>query len=729
MNTSAHQAPLVHLRRGGVSFVLELAWPVPRVVHWGSDLGNLGVDALEGLRLTSIPSVTHSSTDLPRHLSIVPTEADAWSGTPGIEGWLSPSGRAALRFELKDVAVADEHSVSVRLEEREARLELQLDYAMDDSGVLSVGGELAFRADAEDHRQLDLSGVTVLLPLPERASELVDFTGKWSRERSPQRRSIQHGTILHQSRRGRPSLDSPYLYLAGTKGFDFRHGEIWAAHVAWSGNQRYLVEQLPEGAGAFRSVLGGGELLLPGEVVVRKDVGYRIPTVFFAWSDEGMDGIAARFHTLLRSRPNHPASPRPLVLNTWEAVYFDHDLPKLLELVDRAAEVGVERVVLDDGWFLGRRHDRTGLGDWFVDPSVWPDGLAPFVERVRRHGMQFGLWFEPEMVNLTSRIAIDHPEWILAPSAGAGPAMRHQHVLNLAHQDAWEYLLDRLDRLVSEYTIDYIKWDHNRELHEASRRDAGDRAGVHAQTEALYALLDELKRLHPLLEIESCASGGGRVDLGILSRTDRVWASDCNDPVERQQIQRWTAQLIPLELIGAHVGDAQSHTTKRTTDLSFRLATALFGHSGIEEDLTSLAADELAALQSWASLYRELRPLLHSGRLVRGDLVDDQALLTGVVSQDMAHAVFSWARLGTSADTQSGRVPLPGLDPLARYRVTVRTEIGAPVLHEAAPEWFAAAQAGGVLLDGSVLARAGIPLPTLQPQQAILLELIAEAAK
>ena len=357
-------------------------------------------------------------------------------------------------------------------------------------------------------------------------------------------------------------------------------------HVGWSGNQRYVTERLPEGAGVHRGTLGGGELLLPGEIVLGPGQEYQAPTVYYAWSGEGLDGIAGAFHAMLRDRAAHPARPRPLLVNTWEAVYFDHDVTRLLSLIDQAASVGAERVVLDDGWFEGRRDDSNGLGDWFVDKDVWPEGLWPIVNRARSHGMQFGLWFEPEMVNLGSRIIGEHPEWLLAPTRGAGPAIRNQHVLNIAHPAAWDYVFGRIDELVGEYSIDYIKWDHNRELHEAARRDANDRPGVNAQTRALYRMLDALKSRHPSLEIESCASGGGRIDLGILARTDRVWASDCNDPVERQQIQRWTAQLIPPELIGAHVASARSHTTNRTTSLSFRLITSLFGHAGIEEDLT-----------------------------------------------------------------------------------------------------------------------------------------------
>ncbi|MFJ8896547.1 alpha-galactosidase [Leifsonia sp. NPDC102414] len=718
MNTTN---PIITLRGGGTALIVELAHPRPRIIHWGADLGDLGASDLDALVTSADPSATHNSTDEPRDLTILPTEADAWSGTPAIEGVVrdgSPYARFVLASHRFDEAAGE---LDVTLRDERNGLVATVRYRLDRFGVLDVGTTVANESD--DETVYDVGAVTALLPLPDRATEYLDFTGKWSRERSPQRGAIDLGTRLRESRRGRSSLDSPYLLIAGTHGFDFRNGEVWAVHAGWSGNQRYLVEQLPEGAGVFRSILGAGELLLPGEVGLRPGECYQAPEVSFIWSNAGLDGLSGALHRKLRARDTHPRSPRPLTLNTWEAVYFDHDLATLERLVDAASRVGVERIVLDDGWFAGRRNDTNGLGDWIVDTEVWPDGLWPLVNAVREKGMQFGLWFEPEMVNLGSRLAQEHPDWILAPSDGVGTAIRHQYVLNLAHPDAWEHILGRIDALVAEYGIDYIKWDHNRELHEAALRNDRDRAGVHEQTLALYRMLDELKRRHPALEIESCASGGGRVDLGILARTDRVWASDCNDPVERQNIQRWTAQLIPLELIGSHVGAEESHTTHRVTALSFRLATALFGHAGIETDLTRLSREELDTVTAFAALYKELRPLLHSGDLVRGDLADQESVLTGVVSTDRSEAVFSWARLGTSAPAQSGRVRLPGLDPDRGYRIRVRDEIGRTSLHENPPAWLVQAAGDGFSVSGRVAGGAGLPLPTLDAQQAILIHL------
>jgi alpha-galactosidase len=719
-------ARIVALRAAGTSFVVELSEPVPRVLHWGADLGDLSEEAAAALVLTADSAILNNAIDIPRRFTVWPTEADGWHGTPAHQGHLA-GGAAAPRPVLSGVAVREDPEgggeLTLDLADASAGLDLSLTYALDPSGVLAVGSAVTRRAGRDDDpAPYDLAHVSTLLPVPHRATEILDFTGKWSRERSPQRRPLNNGGHVREVRRGKPGLDSPYLLTVGETGFGFGAGEVWAVHVAWSGDQRYLVERLPEGAGTHASVLGGGELLRAGEIRLAPGETYRSPVCHFAWSGAGLDGLADRFHSLLRARRTHPRRPRPVILNSWEAVYFDHDLDRLLGLASRAAEVGVERFVLDDGWFTGRRSDHAGLGDWAVDPVVWPDGLAPLVEHVRSLGMEFGLWVEPEMVNLDSDLAREHPDWVLGPAAGVGPSSRHQHVLDLANPDVWSYLLNALDGLVAKYDIAYLKWDHNRELHEAVH-GPGDRPTAHGQVTALYRLLDTLKERHPHLEIESCASGGGRVDLGILSRTDRVWASDCNDPVERQEIQRWTGQLLPPELVGSHIGPSPAHTTDRRTSDAFRLTTALFGHPGIEQDITKCSPEELARLTAWTALYRELRPLLHGGRTVRADLDGDATLLHGVVAHDGTSALYCWARVATSPEGQSGRVRLPGLAADASYEVRVRTDLGLPSLHQTSgPAWFEKAVEGWLPLPGAVLAVTGVPMPTLNPEHALLIE-------
>jgi alpha-galactosidase len=728
---------LAVLRSAGSSLVLDISGPLlPRVLHWGADVGQLGVADAPGVLAAWDAAVPRSALDESWPLTLVPSEAEGWSGTPGFAGhragadtmprWTQTGGCAVTHAD------AGGGEIVVEAADPGAGLGLRLTVRLDPFGVLTWRSEVTNTGSST----YDLAALRALLPLPPQAQEVLDLTGRWCRERSPQRHLLGQGTHQRSSRRGRTGHDATLLLFAGTPGFTMRGGEVWAVHVAWSGDHEHLVERLPEGAGGHAGVLGGGELLRAGEVRLAAGETYDAPEVNFAWSGDGLDGISARVHRHVRARPSHPRSPRPLVLNTWEAVYFDHDLTRMKALADTAASVGVERFVIDDGWFRHRRDDSAGLGDWYVDEGVWPQGLHPIVDHVHGLGLQLGLWFEPEMVNLDSDLARAHPDWLLdVGAAGAegwrAPEWRQQHVLDLAQPDASAYLLERIDRLVGEYAIDFIKWDHNRDLHLAQHLQDGRRVpGVHGQTRAAYALLDELRRRHPGLEIESCASGGARVDLGILARTDRIWASDTNDAIERQQIQRWTGSLVPPELVGSHVGPPRSHTTGRVLDLPFRLATALFAHAGLEWDITTCSPEELAQIRDWAGLYRELRPLLHTGTVVRADHTDDGTLLHGVVAQDGRSAVYCLARLSTSPAAAPGRIALPGLDPALSYDVRVRTEVSSladgPISAHTRglPRW-----AGGepVRVPGAVLGGPGLAMPILDPAQALVLHLTPPA--
>jgi alpha-galactosidase len=482
-------------------------------------------------------------------------------------------------------------------------------------------------------------------------------------------------------------------------------------HLAWSGNQVLCAERSVTGWRLLR----GGERLLPGEIRLGRDEEYVSPWLVGSWGD-GLDAMSGRIHHAVRARPQHPATPRPVLLNTWEAVYFDHDLPRLLELADRAAEVGIERFVLDDGWFRNRRDDRAGLGDWYVDDQVWPDGLHPLVERVHRLGMEFGLWFEPEMVNLDSDLARAHPEWLFGTDHGPGLPSRHQHVLDLGHPQAYAYLLERISSLVGEYRIGYLKWDHNRPLLDAGHQPTGV-PGAHRQTVATYRLMAELKDRHPGLEIESCAGGGARVDLGVAEHTDRFWVSDCIDAHERQRMVRWTGMILPPELMGTHVGSGADHTTQRVHGLGFRAGTAIWGHLGVEWDLTRASAAERAELAGWIAFHRRVRGLLHSGDVVHADLGNPALLLEGVVAQDRGEALYRLAALEHTLTWPPGRVTLPGLDPDRRYLVTAQPPGDTAATGQHAPRWGEQ----GVTLTGRFLAEVGIQAPLLSVDHLVLL--------
>ncbi|WP_193104965.1 alpha-galactosidase [Brachybacterium sp. FME24] len=723
----------IHLTAPAVSVVLDVTdGRLPAITHWGAPLGVLGANGLDAMCEAAVEPVPHNAVDTPVRIGIIAQQSDGWIGRPGLSGartdgsgWVSRLVTRSITVDGQDLTAPHREIgsglVRFDLADEELGLAVALEVELLPSGLLRLRATLTNLA----RTPFALDELTLSVPVPGDADELLDFAGRWAKERTPQRSTFGVGTHLRENRRGRTGADSAHVLHAGRAGFGFRHGEVWAVHTAFSGNHRHLAEQTSTGA----RLLGGGELLLPGELVLDAGEDYAGPWLYASYG-EGLDAVASRFHRHLRSREHHVSRDRPVTLNVWEAVYFDHDLDRLTDLADRAATLGVERFVLDDGWFGSRRDDTSGLGDWVVSRDVWPDGLGPLVDHVRALGMEFGLWFEPEMVNEDSDVARAHPDWIMAPDPGRIPLeSRQQQVLNLSIPEAYAHVHGQMTDVLSAYDIGYLKWDHNRDLLEAATRRTG-RAAVHAQTLATYRLLDELKAAHPGLEIESCSSGGARVDLEILERTDRVWVSDCIDPLDRQQMNRWTAQLIPLELMGSHVASGRSHTTGRLHTLDFRAASALFGHLGIEWDLAQASDAELAELRTWIELYKDRRGLLFSGDLVRADRGDSPLWLHGVVSDRRDRALYTLAAMGRSDRSQHDRLRFPGLDPEATYRI-LPLATGARVSSLVPPRWMQlareAAAEGGLLVPGAVLSISGITAPLLDPEQALLIDIVQVA--
>ncbi|MFT3860231.1 alpha-galactosidase [Micropruina sp.] len=711
----------VLLRSGGVALLLDLTdGLLPAVLHWGADLGDLGADDAATLARSGVRPVLPNGVDEPVRLALLPEQHTGWTGRPGLSGsrrgrdWTPRFRTTALRLDgvaTGEVFVSAGASViEVDATDQVAGLALTITVELTASGLLRTRAALVNTGD--DDYQLD--ELVLALPVPPVASELLDFAGRWGLERVPQRRAFTVGAHLREGRKGRTGADAATVLHAGTAGFGFAGGEVWGVHLGWSGNHTHYAERLSSG----EQVLGGGELLLPGEVVLEPGRGYTSPWLYGSHGD-GLDEVARRFHRYLRGRAQHPSTVRPVTINVWEAVYFDHSLEPLLQLAERAAAVGVERYVLDDGWFGRRRDDHAGLGDWTVSAEVWPEGLHPLVNRVRELGMQFGLWFEPEMVNPDSDLARAHPDWIMQAGGRLPVPSRHQQVLNLGIAACFAQVRDAISALIAEYRIDYLKWDHNRDLVDAGSQPSG-RPGVHDQTLAAYRLIDELKAAHPGLEIESCSSGGARVDLGIVQRTDRVWVSDCIDPHERQSMMRWTQQVIPPELCGSHIASGTSHTTGRSHDLNFRAATAIFGHLGIEWDLRQASSAELGELAEWVAYHKASRALLHTGDLHRLDWPDETLTAFGVVAPDRSRAVYSFATVGWPTVVMPTRWRLPGLAAERRYRVQP-VRVGSVPFGFTPPPWWGT----GVELTGAALARVGLAPAAVGPDHALLIEATA----
>jgi alpha-galactosidase len=672
-----------------------------------------------------------------RPCSLLPVHADGWFGRPGLSGHrldpgagnrgTSPDGvTAGLDWSPRFAPLRSElHGKSARVEAADAAAGLRLV-----SEVEAVpGGAIRARHTVTNtgSQPYVVDSLDVVFPVPARVGEVLDFTGRQTAERIPQRHRIGDGLWLREGRRGHTGHDSATVVVAGVPGFTFGSGESYAVHVAWSGNTVYRVERVPSGLGMTGgagqrlvpgvTTVGGGELLLPGEITLAQGESYATPWVYLAASLAGLDELSAQFHGYLRSLPSHPHTSRPVNLNVWEAVYFNHDFGKLTALADLAAGIGVERYVLDDGWFHGRRDDQAALGDWWVDEEVWPGGLHELADYVRARDMQFGLWIEPEMVNPDSELYRAHPDWILSAGHRIPPLQRHQLVLDLTRPEVSAYLLDKISKLLAEYPIDYVKWDCNRDIVDAGSTLRSGAPAAHEQTIAVYALVDELRRRYPAVEWESCAAGGGRVDLAILERMQRIWVSDMTDALARQPIQRWTGQLVPPEYLGAHVAAPFSHQTGRYMPLSLRCATALFGHFGIEWDITGARQDELAELAQWIELYKRHRHVIHSGRVVRIDTPDDTAWIHGVVSADRSSALMSYAQLDEPRNDQPVAMRVAGLDPLRRYRITDVTP-GARLPRR---DGQVDDTIGGIEVSGAALAEIGLAVPVQRTLTALVI--------
>ena len=691
---------LAHLSNGGVDFIAEDVDGALVIRYWGkaiaSDLSKFNFER----------SIPNSDFDSIQNPGIMREHSRGWLGCPTISGHRNGKDWSS-KFAIKEMKAAKD-LLQVRFEDSAIKLELHFELKLDANGVARASYSLLNHGD-----DYTLNELNYWLPLSDKATQSLDFAGRWSNERNPQRRAIDVGRWVRESHEGRGGHNSTIGEIALTETSNFSQGEAWSVALAWSGDVRYCIEKNYEGVQA----IGASEILAPGEMILRKGESYVSPDLIAVYSDSGLDGLAGRYHQHLRARSNHPKRPRPVTLNMWEAIYFDQSEERVRKLIDVAASVGVERVVLDDGWFGSRRSDRLGLGDWQISKDVWPNGLKPISDYIASKGMEFGLWFEGEMLNPDSDVFRNHPDWILSEKDRVPPTWRHQLVINLANPDAFTYVLDSVSEVIADAKVKYIKWDHNRAL-----VDAGylGRAAIHRQTLGIYNLFSELKKRHPGLEIESCASGGGRIDFGVVDYVDRFWVSDNNDALARQQIQRWTMQFMPPELLGTHIGPTPGHQTGRELSLSFRAITALFGHAGIEWDITQLNDSELSQLKKWSDYYKTKRSLLHSGKVVRVDYPEENHYLHGVLGEN--EAIFAFVQLQPIKTSHAPNLRFSGLVRDKSYRVKcveLAGKTGMMLIQP--PKWVVA----GIEASGAALIEVGLPAPILQPAQALLIEIEA----
>ncbi|MES2895434.1 MAG: alpha-galactosidase [Pseudomonadota bacterium] len=692
---------------GGDTLVIGVRAGRPHLDYWGPALAG-GRSTLLDPRLLERAGA-HGMLDAGEAFDLFPEAGVGFTGAPALQAWRA-SGGFVTQLAHSGTRSTPEGVELVLADARagvEAVLSIELDPA---TGVARFRSRI--RNLGVEPLHLDWVSCAALELMD---GEVMAFGGRWAREFDAHRFRPGPGLWSSEARTGRTSHHAPPFLIAGEAGFGDSHGEVLGLHLAWSGDHRLFVERLRDG----RLQAQAGELFWPGEMVLEPGASYETPSLYAARTSDGLNGLSDRLHPFVRDRilgGRLRGKPRPVHFNTWEAVYFRHDLTELKALAETAAGAGAERFVLDDGWFRGRDDDTVALGDWTPDPIKYPDGLGPLIAHVRGLGMTFGLWVEPEMANADSDLLRDHPDWILGEPDRVQPLGRGQYVLDLTRPEVSEAIFGQIDDLLAGHAIDYLKWDMNRDLtHPASR----GRPASHAQTLGVYRLIDRLRAAHPAVEIEACASGGGRADYEILRRTDRIWTSDCNDPIERQAIQRAFSIFFPPEVMGAHVGPAASHTTARTTSLDLRAMTALFGHMGVEADLRALPARELDALKAAISLHKSLRPLLHGGRLIR-QAPPDPGAIAFMVAGD-GRALASLAQIETPRYNAAAPLRLAGLDPEALYEVRL---VNPPFRPQAAMKQIPALVRGEILeATGRWIAHAGLPTPILRAGEIAVFQL------
>ncbi len=681
------------------------------IMHWGAALSAEKDDS--GL-LSLLPlrrPVPYGRLDNDVALTLSPEFGRGVFSSPGIEGHRNGYDWAPV-LVTKQI-FEQEHGLTIESEDAQAGLRLLSELLLDQHDVLKIRHTLINTKEGA----YTLNRFANTLPLPERARELMTYHGRWVHEFQTDRQPLTHGGYQQENRRGRTSHEHYPALIAGTAHFDEMNGEVWGFHFAWSGNHRLRVDVKADG----RRFMQAEVIYLPGEIQLEQGESITTPWLYASYSGLGLNRMSQQFHTHVREfiLPDAVSSqPRPIHLNTWEGIYFNHDPDYILSMATEAAALGVERFIIDDGWFKGRNDDRSGLGDWFLDEAKYPNGLMPIIEHVKQLGMQFGLWFEPEMINKDSDLYRAHPDWLLALSSYEQPTGRHQYVIDLQNNEAFDYLLSRLDHFLSHYAIDYIKWDMNREVVQPGH---WQHAAGKAQVERYYQLVESVRGRHPNVEIESCAAGGGRIDYEILHRVHRFWASDNNDALERQSIQRGMSYFFPPEVMGSHIGASVCHSTRRRHTMGFRGLTALFGHMGIELDPVKEEEAEKQGFKRYIDLHKVLRPLLHNGITWRIPTDDAAHQAYSVVAQDYSQAVVMVAQLQMPLYSLSGRLLIPGLQSDALYQISV-LDCPDNLQHivSCQPEWMATP----CIVTGEWCHRVGLAMPILDAESAILIQLI-----
>ncbi|MFI8191182.1 alpha-galactosidase [Streptomyces sp. NPDC085946] len=639
-------------------------------LHWGP---RIALADAEALAVRPLPDYWPFESPLDGREEY-PVEGGPRFVRPALSVRRAADGRRGTQWTYAGHETAGDGELRLRF--RDGGLAVTLHYRMR-GDVVERWAHLANDGPAVEVLRAD----SAVWTLPDREGwRLSQLHGRWAAESRLVRSDLTYGEKVLGSRRGHTGHQHLPWVALDTDATE-EHGEVYGCALAWSGSWRLCVAQLPD---ARVQITGGAGHDDSGLLMLAAGESYTTPVFAGLWSDGGFGGASRAWHAYQRTYVVPDADrDRPVLFNSWEATGFDISEERQRALAKRAAALGVELFVVDDGWFGARTGDRAGLGDWAPNPDRFPRGLKPLADHVHALGMQFGIWVEPEMVNPDSDLYRAHPDWVQFQPGRTRTEFRNQLVLNLAREDVREHLWQRLDELLAGAPIDYVKWDFNRCF-----TDAGWPGEPYPQrlwtdhVHALYALLDRLRAAHPGVAFESCSGGGGRIDLGVLSRTDQVWTSDNTDPLDRLAVQHGFSQVHPARVMAAWVTDSPNAMLNgRVSSLRFRFVSAMAGVLGLGGDLTRWSAEELAEAREWVALYKEIRPVVQRGDLYRlrpptGGLSAVQYVLGDET------VVLAWLQAQHYGEPAAA-LRLRGLDPAASYECRETGEIhrGAVLLH------------------------------------------------
>jgi len=528
--------------------------------------------------------------------------------------------------------------------------------------------------------------------------DLVQFEGAWGRERYPKVRAIEKGIMQVESMRGHSSPNfNPFVIIKRKNTGEFQ-GEAIGINLVYSGN--FLARTEAGSFGGFRFTMGINPTWFLWPLGENEE--FYTPEVIITYTNDGLNDLSQNIHRFMNNqlvRSPYKNKPRPILLNNWEATEMNFDEEKILKIARKGKEAGVELFVLDDGWFGKRNNDYAGLGDWFVNTDKLPDGISGLSKKINEIGLDFGLWIEPEMVNEDSDLYRAHPDWVLAAPNRKKTLGRHQMVLDYSKPEVVDYIYDMLHKVISTASISYIKWDMNRAITECySQNVPADRQGMvyHKYIMGVYSLYERLIQEFPNILFESCASGGGRFDAGMLYYAPQAWCSDDTDGHERVKIQYGTSYGYPISSIGAHVSASPNQQTGRTMDIDDRANIACFGTFGYELDLNEVSEEEFERVKKQIEFMKKYRGLFQYGTLYRLQSPFEKNTASWmVVSEDKNLAIVVIYRSLKTPNDELERIKLQGLTENAEYEINHKEKYYGDLLMsqgigtmEPAENWF-----------------------------------------